>query len=143
MREFEKVIDLPVFRYHVKIIITESVVKSRQARTEGLGPYEKEDTNPAAMHTGVKGKNWSYLFFRFNPGIGDVSHECFHCIWRLMRWIGADLENEVVAYHLTYLTEEVWKFAKSVEDLPDPNPEKQLDDLAAKYDGLDTKAVEK
>ena len=132
MREREKIIDLPVFRYHIRVIITDDVAKSRIARTSGLGVYEKGDSDPAACHSGVKGKNWSYLFFHFNPTVGELSHECFHCVWRMMHWIGAEMDNEVVAYHLTYLTDEIWKFAHS--DDPTDGMEKQLPDLAAKFE---------
>lgn len=153
MREFYKIIELPAFRYHITVIVSESVAKSRIARNNVLGVYgggEDTDNNPAGMHSGVKGKNRSFLFFRFNPTVGELSHECFHCIWRMMNWIGAELENEVVAYHLTYLTDEIWKFAKYAESLPDPDPdpEKQLEDLAAAAEAprdivLDTNVVEK
>lgn len=113
MKEKITTVRFPVFaNYTVNIVITDDVVKSRKSRDAKLGePYD--GVTAQAIHSWpLDGQGSSWLFFTQNVGAGTVAHECFHCVRRIMRWLGADIENEVVAYHLGYLVDKTWKSLK-------------------------------
>lgn len=100
----------PVFSgYEVYVCISDDIVASRQKRDGYFG--EKFTGGDAlGLHSyplGSTGISW--LFFPIIVRPGTVAHESWHCIFRMMSWVGADIENEVVAYHLGYLVEKVTK----------------------------------
>jgi hypothetical protein len=99
----------PVFRgYLVYIIFTNDVTAARAQRNDVLGV---SDFGPGveAMH-GTDGRGTSLLFFQEKASSGTIAHEAWHVVYELMRWIGASLEDEVVAYHLSYIVGQVVKF---------------------------------
>lgn len=49
----------------------------------------------------------SYVFFQPNADAGTVAHEVWHALRRQFKRIGAKLENELFAYHLEYVVNEV------------------------------------
>lgn len=106
-----KCICFPVFaNYTVRVVLTPDVAKSRSARDSEIGnKYDGGD--PLGIHAfNGNGDAWIFLPLTVEPG--TVAHECFHCINRMMQWIQADLENEVVAYHLGFLVTEVSNFLR-------------------------------
>jgi hypothetical protein len=44
---------------------------------------------------------------------GTIAHESWHAILNMLVRVGADLDNEVVAYHLGYLVDEIVKLKRS------------------------------
>ena len=58
----------------------------------------------------------SHIVLPFDSSIGTVVHECWHAVYRIMKSIGAELENEVVAYTLGWLTELVTGFLYSTPE---------------------------
>ncbi len=106
----EKIIkfDISPFNYDLVVVVSDSVTKSRANRNELLGFYEP-DEHHAAMHCWVG--HMSYIFLPYAADIGSVAHEVFHFVWRLMQWIGAEHNNEVMAYHQGHYTREIAKFA--------------------------------
>lgn len=96
-------INLPTFHYEVFVVVTNNISKAA-ARIEGklTEPQEFYDQAAAmALHNHNKGK--SYILLPPKTDIGDITHECWHVIRRIFSYIGAELENEIVAYHLGYL----------------------------------------
>ena len=43
--------------------------------------------------------------------IDTVAHECLHAVWAMVKWTGARLDEEIVAYHLGFLVGRVFEFA--------------------------------
>jgi hypothetical protein len=108
-KERVTVFTFPVFRgYTVNIIFTNDVTAARAKRNDCLGisdfGYDVE-----AMH-GTDGQGTSILFFQEAASAETIAHESWHAVHALMRWVGASLEDEIVAYHLSYIVDQVVKF---------------------------------
>jgi hypothetical protein len=65
----------------------------------------------------------AHIILPFRPDMGMIAHECWHCVRRLLRYIGAELDNEVVAYHLGYAVNVVYEFV--MENKPGPKSKKK------------------
>ena len=67
---------------------------------------------PPALHSAVPGH--SFIFIKYHACIGMITHEIFHFVWQLMSYIGANHENEVMAYYVGYYTKEVARFCYEI-----------------------------
>jgi hypothetical protein len=107
-------IEFPVLSYyvvHVEITVDIRAAMKKYKNIKDLADEDFPGDNPAcAVH--VKGENFSFMFFRPNPSINAIAHESWHVVRRIMDHLGADLDNEMVAYHLGYLVEKVFKFVR-------------------------------
>jgi hypothetical protein len=107
-KERRKTVVFRVFQnYNVSIIV--STDKSRsyrnlQKRITGL----PKESDFEAIH--VYHDMNSYLIFSEKARIGTIAHECWHVTRRICDWIGAELDNELIAYHIGYLTQTVYDF---------------------------------
>jgi hypothetical protein len=111
------IIEFPVLSHYV--VHVEIAADWKKAMTKYpviKKDYEKkfvdhDDCPACAIHVG--GENFSFIFFKPNPSINDIVHECWHVIARIFEHVGAKLDrDEMVAYHLAYLTEKVFKFVR-------------------------------
>lgn len=103
------VIDFPVFAYHVNVIITNDIQRSRTDRNSQIG--SKFDLGPVlGLHSSNEntGGSWIFLYFDASPDV--IAHESYHSVVRMLSWVGANPEEEVVAYHLGYVTDKIHKF---------------------------------
>ena len=96
--------------YRVRLILTGDLSKSATGR---LG--HRPEVFEGGFVFNVKGEGRSYLFLEHSADEATVAHECWHIVHRVMDWCGAELDNEVVAYHLDHLVEKVYEFKRSVE----------------------------
>lgn len=110
--EKEYIIKLPVFLYTFHIIITESLIRSRKNREGILGECDYDIPTLAMCSHGIKYSGFSYLFINSNASSGTISHECYHAICNLFKYIDAEHEEEMFAYHLSYLVDEIERFKK-------------------------------
>lgn len=95
----------PVFStYEVHVILTDNVMDSRRLRDCYLGPSDSERP-PRALCESRPGHSW--LFIHNKADQGTIAHESFHCVFALLNFIGARLDNEIVAYHLQYVVNQV------------------------------------
>lgn len=106
-KEHSSKLSFPAFEYDVHIVFSSDVVASRIKRDDILGKY---DAGPAGgLHSYTPDGSYSYLFISPDALPSTIAHEAWHCIRRMMVHCGAELENEVVAYHLGYLVGEIHK----------------------------------
>lgn len=104
-------IDLDIWHYRVYIIFA----KDMKAAADDLKiEYSRDffsDTGAACFH--VKGQSNSYMFFteKGNVHPADVAHEAWHVTRRLLDYVGAELDNETVAYHVGFLVRTILKLA--------------------------------
>lgn len=71
-----------------------------------------------AYDGGATGALWMFnpttqdacMILPFSPDMGMIAHECWHCVRRMLRFVGAELDNEVVGYHLGYAVNVVYEF---------------------------------
>ena len=105
-KKFE--ITFPIFAdYTVHMTVTSDVVAARKKMDSTIG-FKYEGSSEVALHDyNDAGDSW--LFFSPNPKAGTVAHESWHCVRRMLKWAGAGLDDEVVAYHLEFLVDEVTK----------------------------------
>ena len=109
MKEHVKLVRFAVFQnYAVRIILTDDILASRKKLDPLIGQPYDGDGHCSGMHCYSKlhdGVSWLLVTPATTPGV--VAHECWHAVYRLMQWAGANAENEVIAYHLMYLVARV------------------------------------
>jgi hypothetical protein len=109
--DFRRTVVFPVFsRYGVHVVFTDDIARSKKHRYGN----DRDCDNAEAMHIPNVGGT-SYLLFKYDAGPRIIAHECWHAVRGLLLWVGAELDNEVVAYHLGYLVGEVHKFSSAVK----------------------------
>lgn len=95
--------------FQVRVIFTNDLLKS--ATRLGSMPEGTAD----AFCFNVKGEGRSYIFLKMDSPENVVAHECWHIIHRMFTWCNvSEWDNEVSAYHLDHLVEEVYKFKKAI-----------------------------
>lgn len=107
LKEKVLLIDFPQYAYTVKVVVTNNVYTSGVKHLPGQPPPNELWF---AFHTGVPGRSLSLIVLPLEAGVSTISHEAFHCVWEIMQHIGADHENEVMAYTLGYLVREIAAF---------------------------------
>jgi hypothetical protein len=112
--DYERRIDFHAFGYVVYVVFTEDIARSVNAR------YALLDVQPTfdAMHCREKGNPYSHIFLRVgNCCPGTIAHESWHAVRYILEdWVGARLENEMVAYHLGYLVDVIHDFRNKLID---------------------------
>lgn len=107
LKERIKRLDIDPFNYTAYIVITNSVQQSAAKRGAPVGEVV------GAFHmTPDNGALTSQIVLPVDADPSVVAHEAFHCVWHIMQSIGAQMENEVMAYTLTYLITEILRFMK-------------------------------
>lgn len=102
--------------YEIYVILTDDVNNSRSGRSHFLGAWEpSEDT--IGVHSGMKDCARSYIFLGYAPDISSVVHEAYHAVWRMMEYIGAQHENEIIAYSLGHITRGIVKHIAKQESI--------------------------
>jgi hypothetical protein len=104
--EKTKRIYLAPFDYTVNIVVSNDVKKSAKSRTS-----KNEDVPDfAAIHIYSDERPSSCIILPEHPDVSYVSHETFHCVWRIMKYIGAEFNNEIMAYLNGYLVQQICRF---------------------------------
>lgn len=111
MYERRKTITFPAFLdYRVVIILTTDKKKTYEKFMK-MSDVLPNDYNFTALHIFIGEEKTSYLIFTpKDSDPGTVAHECWHCLKQICSWLGAKVENELIAYHLGYLVNEVYSF---------------------------------
>ncbi len=108
--EIGKTFTLEPFEQNVKVILTDCVHRSYKGLEINVGA---PDLSPlvTALVCGIdKNSGLVYLLLNFDAGAGTVAHEAWHVVHHMMTRVGAELDNEVVAYHLAYLVRSITGF---------------------------------
>lgn len=104
MPEKRTTVKFDVFGYTYTIIRTDDVLgvakKLRGDIPGAAAQFIEVDEKP--MH--------GYLVFGLEPTPGIIAHESFHAVWNMLKGVGAELDDETVAYHLDYLVSAIHKF---------------------------------
>lgn len=108
--EFKTFITIPIYQYRIFVIFTSDLDETvKNLKNKGLMRKESNinDRNTGAFHLRFDDENFSYLIFKMNADSIQVTHECYHAVSTMFKWIGATYEEELFAYHLGYLAGEV------------------------------------
>lgn len=99
----------PIFHYDVIVVIADDFEEAAKKLKLAIMPVETFTQNEA-LHFAVTNEPKSFLFFHPKADHGTIAHEVWHAVRRLHEYIGAEFENEVVAYLLGY-------YVRHVEDI--------------------------
>lgn len=113
MRERHTTIEFKAFgQYRVLVVVNQNLETSIGNRLDSLQektvPDDIETIRAITYH--IDDIKESVIFLRRRCSLADIVHECWHVIYRMFQYFGAALEDEVVAYHLDYLCQEVFSF---------------------------------
>jgi hypothetical protein len=109
--DYERIVKFPVLStYFVHIIFTENIARSRKGRYGDEGSAE----GAAALSSTAVGGH-GHLFFQPSNTEGIIAHESWHAIYHMFEWLGAELDNEMVAYHLAYLVDRIISFKAHID----------------------------
>ena len=112
--EKTKKIYFPVYDYTVLIVVCKDICVARNKRRVDIGSELENGDYVHALHSCNEKESGGYLFFYLDVNVGLIAHECHHCITRMFQWIEADPCHEIFAYHLEYLTQQVYDFITSL-----------------------------
>jgi hypothetical protein len=108
LTEVTKRFQFKEFEYTVNIVLTEDIQASENKIADRWGfASQKLSDGCMGLHIGIGGKGVSYVLLKFRTDFQSVVHESFHVVWRLFRHIGADFEEEVMAYCLDHVVGEI------------------------------------
>lgn len=97
--------------FQVRLILTDDLLKSATMR--GLSAAS-DNADAFCFH--LKATGLSYLVLNLNSPEATVAHECWHIVHRVLTYCGvADMDDEIVAYHLDHLVEQVYKFKNAIQ----------------------------
>lgn len=95
--------------YNIEIVVAKDVSKARKERDDFYGEYTGDF---AALHSHNGIGNACIVFTEKDLGIVDVAHECLHAVRGMMKWAGI-YDEECEAYHMGYLTKQVYDFVRT------------------------------
>lgn len=103
--EFLTVAPFPCFNYRVYILFTDSVEATADSLAEQgiLQPNHDIDDTTHAFTVRMPNQSFTVLVYPYNVDICDLTHEAYHAVCCMFKWIGASQEEELFAYTLGYL----------------------------------------
>lgn len=110
-------IEFPVFNYTIYICYTTDIEASRLRRNDILGTLNQPLSKYVdGLYSYDKNDPFnSFIFINPSSSVGVISHEYFHALWRMFEEMGANLENETFAYHLSYGLDKILEFLKKAK----------------------------
>lgn len=96
----------PMFHYDIYVVVAKDFAYAAK-KLDLISP----PTDSEAFHA-FSNEGKSHLYFHPNAKPSTVVHEVWHAVRRQLNWIGAELDNEVVAYMLGYYTRHVLDILK-------------------------------
>lgn len=93
--------------------MTEDVCKAAKRLYPALPAEDVKDAEAIHVHCN---DNRSHVILPFDCNLNQIVHEAYHFCWRLMHHIGADHENEIMAYHMGYTVDKIVEWVAKVEE---------------------------
>lgn len=120
-KEIRTMIPFPPYKYRVYVIFTDSLEGTAENLVnEGkLSKNHDIDDTCGAFHVRMPNQPNSYIVLRYDARVGHIVHESYHCICTMFKWVGAEQEEELFAYHLDYLVDEIIKDQEKVKKVLD------------------------
>ena len=134
---YETMLPIPTFDYRIYVIFCENIMNTVRHYTK----KEKWQLNDKRLdeldgsggfHFSILDKAKSYIFLPIRADSNQIVHESYHAICRIMRWIEAEHEEELFAYHLSYVVQMIVQDQKKAIEKYDKiknNEDKTLVDL--------------
>lgn len=112
MKSRHTTIEFPVFSsYMVHVEVTSDLKKSMaKYPLTKVAVDDYGDGDGVAIHVDKEG--FSFIFLRYNASVGDIAHESWHVVHRMMDFLGIELDHETAAYHLGYMVNKIFRFMR-------------------------------
>ena len=107
-KEITKKVRFEIFPIDLIIVVSNDVKQSRSNRNKLLGVIPHDHYSAFHYQCGTT----SYIFLKYDATPGIIAHEAFHCVWSIFEVIGAEHNNEVMAYTLWFIVNDIHKFIK-------------------------------
>lgn len=109
--EKRKTLVIEPFNYKLHIVIAKDVLAARHRLDSEIGTYYgTAGVEMVACHTYNPDAFESYIILPVECEIGDVTHEVYHAVHRIMKMIGAEHENEIMAYYMGDIVQKIAEF---------------------------------
>jgi hypothetical protein len=112
MKRKATIIEFPVFNHYVVHVEIAKDLKKAMVKYPAAKPATNDLEDVRAIVVHKHDTSFSYMFFKPNPNVGTIAHECYHVVRRMLNYVGCEDDNEVTAYHLEYLVRKVTKFIR-------------------------------
>ncbi len=104
-------VKFPVFsNYDIEIVLATDQYKARSKYDKTYGVF---DSPFHSLHSHNRAGKALLVFCQKNLNVSTMAHESFHAVSAMMEWAGVKFDNECMAYHIGYLTQKVYDFARS------------------------------
>ena len=103
-------IEFPVFHYTVYVEIASDFKKALRSHKRTKNVPSEPGVRWISVHEAHEG--FSFIFLKPDATTGEIAHESYHVVRRILEFIGADEESEVVAYHLEYMVDKITRFIR-------------------------------
>jgi hypothetical protein len=105
-RTHRHTINFPIFSYRITVVFTADIPRECKRLTS-------EDPTPGTIAlTVLNGDGFSHILLPHDACAESIAHESFHAIYHLMTRAGAQLEDEVIAYHLGHVVGLIHRWGK-------------------------------
>jgi hypothetical protein len=112
MKTHRHKLKFPVFGdYVVKVVFCENI--HNEAKRLKLDLPSGVDKDEVA-YTAITPSGCTCVF-DFNPGAETIVHEAYHAVAALLKFSGANADEELVAYHLGYLAGHITKWRDNAQ----------------------------
>jgi hypothetical protein len=110
--EYRKIIEFPLFNgYEIEVIFTKGI--SHVFYELKCGGLLGRNVGAVTVRSLREAK--CFIIFPLFPNIGTIAHEAHHAIRNMLTTLRVTDHNEVFAYSLGYLVNEIVKFQRTVE----------------------------
>lgn len=117
--DYEKLVIFDVWsKYVIHVVFTNDLAASYRARYP-MKALDRDMNDTHAFHAvSRRPGGHAHLFFKIgDTPAGVVAHECWHAVREIFDYSGVErLDNEMVAYHLGWLVQEVSNFLYALID---------------------------
>lgn len=106
-------VPIPTLIYTVWVIVTSDICKAACKIRAAENPRERafyESAGALSMH--AQDQPISYILLTPNATVEHIAHEVWHVVRKMFFYVDAELENELVAYHIGYLAQHAWDILK-------------------------------
>jgi hypothetical protein len=109
--EYKKAVRMQPLPFRVQVVITSDLSRSVVQREKQVGKYEPNTVDYALQCEDIRSGGVCHLFLPINVDAGTIAHEAYHAVRTMLRFVGSEKEEELVAYHLGYLVRAIHRLA--------------------------------
>jgi hypothetical protein len=105
-------IEFPVFSDFIIHVEVAKNIEKAIGKYPSIADFSEEDTGESDGVAVYDGGQVCFIFLKPNVSVGTIAHESWHAIEHMMERFNVRPEGEVIAYHLGYLVDKVFRFLR-------------------------------